>query len=58
MLHGFGSVGIGTVVAAVLVGIILGRMNKAFGSYRDKILGIENGGSSETAAEKSRDAVA
>jgi uncharacterized membrane protein YczE len=53
ILHGFGSVGIGTVVAALLVGIILGRLNKAFGSYRDKILGIENDELSEKAADES-----
>lgn len=38
MIHSFGSVGAGTVIAAFLVGFILGIINKAFGKYRDKIL--------------------
>lgn len=38
-VHGLGSVGAGTVIAAVLVGAELGVINKAFGEQRDKILG-------------------
>ena len=38
MIHSFGSVGVGTVIAAFLVGFILGIINKAFGKYRDKLL--------------------
>lgn len=42
VLHGLGSVGIGTVIAAVLVGMILGKINKKFGAKRDRLLGIES----------------
>lgn len=38
ILKKLGSVGIGTVVAAVLVGMILGIINKLFGEKRDLIL--------------------
>jgi uncharacterized membrane protein YczE len=38
--HSLGSVGIGTVVAAVLVGVILGFLNRRFGAWRDKLLGL------------------
>lgn len=38
-IHSLGSVGAGTVIAAFLVGFNLGRVNKAFGAKRDKILG-------------------
>ena len=38
MIHSLGSVGAGTVIAAFLVGFILGIINKAFGKYRDKLL--------------------
>lgn len=38
-IHSFGSVGVGTVIAAFLVGFNLGRINKAFGEKRDKLLG-------------------
>ena len=31
--------GVGTVIAAFLVGFNLGRVNKAFGAKRDKLLG-------------------
>lgn len=37
ILKKLGSVGIGTVVAAVLVGMILGIINKLFGEKRDLI---------------------
>lgn len=38
-IHSLGSVGIGTVIAAFLVGFVLGIINKAFGKYRDRLLG-------------------
>lgn len=39
LLHTLGSVGAGTIIAAVLVGTLVGIFNKAFGSQRDKLLG-------------------
>ena len=39
-LHSPGSVGIGTIIAAVLVGLILGAITKKFGETRKKILGF------------------
>lgn len=38
-IHSLGSVGVGTVIAAFLVGFNLGRVNKALGAKRDKLLG-------------------
>lgn len=38
VLKDFGSVGVGTVVAAVLVGAILGVINRKFGEQRDMLL--------------------
>lgn len=38
ILHNLGSVGIGTIIAAVLVGTVVGIITKAFGKQRDKIL--------------------
>lgn len=38
LLHSFGSVGLGTVLAAVLVGIVLGFINRYFGPWRDSLL--------------------
>lgn len=38
-IHSLGSVGAGTVISAFLVGFNLGRVNKAFGAKRDKLLG-------------------
>ena len=38
-LHGLGSVGIGTVIAAVLVGVELEMITKRFGAWRDRLLG-------------------
>lgn len=38
-VHSLGSVGVGTVIAAVLVGAELGVINKAFGEQRDRLLG-------------------
>lgn len=37
-IHGMGSVGVGTVVSAVLTGLILGIINRLFGEKRDKLL--------------------
>ena len=36
-IHSVGSVGIGTVMAAVLVGFVLGMVTKAFGTWRDHL---------------------
>lgn len=41
-IKSLGSVGIGTIVAAFLVGSILNVIENVLGSYRDKWLGIEN----------------
>ncbi len=41
VLHGLGSVGIGTVLAAVLVGVVLGIINGRFGEKRDHMLGVQ-----------------
>lgn len=38
MIHSLGSVGIGTIIAALLVGIILGVITKLFGNKRDLML--------------------
>lgn len=40
VLHTLGSVGVGTVTAAILVGVILGKINKRFGAKRDNLMGI------------------
>jgi uncharacterized membrane protein YczE len=42
VLHSLGSVGIGTVIAAVLVGSVLKIITKCLGKTRDKILYNEN----------------
>ena len=39
ILHSLGSVGIGTIIAAVLVGTLVGIINRAFGRQRDRLLG-------------------
>lgn len=41
IIHSFGSVGIGTIIAAVLVGTELKCITKLLGSFRNKILAIE-----------------
>lgn len=41
MIHGFGSVGIGTITAALLVGTILGIITKLLGHQRDLLLNGE-----------------
>ena len=38
LLHSLGSVGIGTVIAAVLVGTLVGFITRAFGRQRDQLL--------------------
>jgi len=38
-IKGLGSVGVGTIIASVLVGMILGVITKWFGAKRDKLLG-------------------
>ena len=40
-IKSFGSVGVGTVIAAVLVGTVLGIITKYFGTSRDRWLGKE-----------------
>ncbi len=37
-IHSFGSVGIGTVIAACIVGVILGFLNKKIGYWRDTVI--------------------
>lgn len=39
ILHSLGSVGAGTVIAAVLVGTLVGIITRAFGKQRDRLLG-------------------
>lgn len=39
VLHNLGSVGAGTIIAAILVGTLIGIINRAFGKQRDKLLG-------------------
>lgn len=39
VLHSLGSVGVGTIIAAVLVGTLVGIINRAFGRQRDRLLG-------------------
>lgn len=40
-IHSLGSVGIGTIIAAFLVGTILGFVTKKFGAWRNHILQLE-----------------
>ena len=42
MLHSLGSVGIGTIISAVLVGMILGWITKGLGRWRDRLLAGEH----------------
>lgn len=42
LLHTLGSVGAGTIIAAVLVGTLVGILNRAFGKQRDKLLKKED----------------
>ena len=41
-IHNFGSVGIGTIISAFLVGMILGTLIRRFGATRDRILKLQN----------------
>ena len=41
-IHSLGSVGAGTVIAAFLVGYILGFITKHCGGWRDKLLGVHS----------------
>ena len=43
VLHKLGSVGIGTVIAAILVGVNLGIITKLFGKLRDRLLHRDTG---------------
>jgi uncharacterized membrane protein YczE len=43
VLKKFDSVGIGTVIAAVLVGAVIGVLNNLYGEKRDLLLAGENG---------------
>lgn len=52
VLHNLGSVGAGTIIAAILVGTLVGIINRAFGKQRDKLLGRTEE-TADTAAEKS-----
>lgn len=49
-LHNLGSVGIGTALAAVFVGMVLGLLNKLFGKWRDRLYRIP---SAEAASDSS-----
>ena len=40
MLHSLGSVGLGTVIAAVLVGFFLGLLTRKLGAQRDRLYGV------------------
>lgn len=51
VLHNLGSVGAGTIIAAILVGTLVGIINRAFGKQRDKRLGKTD----ETARVSARD---
>jgi uncharacterized membrane protein YczE len=42
MLHKLGSVGMGTIISSVLVGLALGVITRLFGSHRDKLLHPED----------------
>ena len=50
LLHSLGSVGAGTVIAAILVGTLVGIINRAFGRQRDALLGKNEDASSASAA--------
>lgn len=51
VLHNLGSVGAGTIIAAILVGTLVGIINRSFGKQRDKLLGKTD----ETARVSARD---
>lgn len=51
VLHNLGSVGTGTIIAAILVGTLVGIINRAFGKQHDMLLGKTD----ETARVSARD---
>lgn len=56
VLHNLGSVGTGTIIAAILVGTLVGIINRAFGKQRDKLLGkADETAAAETARVSARD---
>lgn len=56
VLHNLGSVGVGTIIAAILVGTLVGIINRAFGKQRDKLLGkTDETAAAETARVSARD---
>lgn len=56
VLHNLGSVGTGTIIAAILVGTLVGIINRAFGKQRDKLLGkTDETAAAETARVSARD---
>lgn len=56
VLHNLGSVGAGTIIAAILVGTLVGIINRAFGKQRDKLLGkADETAAAETARVSARD---
>lgn len=50
ILHNLGSVGIGTIIAAILVGTLVGIINRAFGKQRDALLGKNDAADHEASA--------
>ena len=48
ILHNLGSVGIGTIIAAILVGTLVGIINRAFGKQHDALLGKNDAADQET----------
>lgn len=54
ILHSLGSVGAGTIIAAILVGTLVGIINRAFGKQRDKLLGKDEA-SDNARGEKATD---
>lgn len=55
MLHSLGSVGAGTIIAAILVGTFVGMINRTFGSQRDALLGKNEKAAAEAARVAERD---
>lgn len=55
LLHSLGSVGAGTIIAAILVGTFVGMINRTFGSQRDALLGKNEKAAAEAARVAERD---
>lgn len=53
LLHNLGSVGIGTIIAAILVGTLVGLITQAFGRQRDQLLGKTGEADETSVAAKS-----